>query len=319
MINIKKLFTNILTKLTALETSKAPLASPALTGTPTAPTAAAGNNTTQIATTAFVDNEIVEDIFGRGEEIPANANLDNYTTNGTYYSGDSTRSATLTNPPTTGAGFKMYVGQITTAKDSGMYMYQLAIANTAVMFLRYKGAATAAWAAWKQFVTATVPVNQGGTGKTTFTSNAVLVGNGTSAISEKASANGALYATAANGALSWGTLPVAQGGSGRTGTGSTTTISDIATAGSGYSITTAQYAWWGKVAMLRLVVKKNSTAGSGTQTVATLVSGKRPRYNATGQWLWNNGAAISLDGAVQINGNVAADASVTITSTYILA
>ena len=33
---------------------KAPLASPALTGTPTAPTAAAGNNTTQIATTAFV-------------------------------------------------------------------------------------------------------------------------------------------------------------------------------------------------------------------------------------------------------------------------
>ena len=34
--------------------TKAPLASPALTGTPTAPTAAAGTNTTQIATTAFV-------------------------------------------------------------------------------------------------------------------------------------------------------------------------------------------------------------------------------------------------------------------------
>ena len=37
---------------------KAPLASPALTGTPTAPTAAAGTNTTQIATTGFVQNEI---------------------------------------------------------------------------------------------------------------------------------------------------------------------------------------------------------------------------------------------------------------------
>lgn len=36
------------------DTSRAPLASPALTGTPTAPTAAAGTNTTQIATTAFV-------------------------------------------------------------------------------------------------------------------------------------------------------------------------------------------------------------------------------------------------------------------------
>lgn len=37
---------------------KAPLASPALTGTPTAPTAPAGNNTTRIATTAFVQAAI---------------------------------------------------------------------------------------------------------------------------------------------------------------------------------------------------------------------------------------------------------------------
>jgi len=36
------------------DTSRAPLASPALTGTPTAPTAGNGTNTTQIATTAFV-------------------------------------------------------------------------------------------------------------------------------------------------------------------------------------------------------------------------------------------------------------------------
>jgi hypothetical protein len=36
----------------------APLASPALTGTPTAPTATSGNNTTQIATTAFVTSAI---------------------------------------------------------------------------------------------------------------------------------------------------------------------------------------------------------------------------------------------------------------------
>jgi len=37
---------------------KAPLASPALTGTPTAPTATAGTNTTQVATTAFVQTEV---------------------------------------------------------------------------------------------------------------------------------------------------------------------------------------------------------------------------------------------------------------------
>tara|TARA_Y100000004_G_scaffold18521_1_gene19090 strand:+ start:4502 stop:5335 length:834 start_codon:yes stop_codon:yes gene_type:complete len=38
--------------------AKAPLASPTLTGTPAAPTAAEGTNTTQIATTAFVNTEI---------------------------------------------------------------------------------------------------------------------------------------------------------------------------------------------------------------------------------------------------------------------
>ena len=40
----------------ALLATKAPLGSPALTGTPTAPTAASGTSTTQLATTAFVQN-----------------------------------------------------------------------------------------------------------------------------------------------------------------------------------------------------------------------------------------------------------------------
>lgn len=46
------------TNLTTHLNDKAPLASPALTGTPTAPTAATGTDTTQIATTAFVNAEI---------------------------------------------------------------------------------------------------------------------------------------------------------------------------------------------------------------------------------------------------------------------
>ena len=40
------------------DTSRAPIASPTFTGTPKAPTAAAGTNTTQIATTAFVKNAV---------------------------------------------------------------------------------------------------------------------------------------------------------------------------------------------------------------------------------------------------------------------
>lgn len=44
--------------------ARAPLASPALTGTPTAPTAVSGNNTTQIATTAFVQTAVSDLISG---------------------------------------------------------------------------------------------------------------------------------------------------------------------------------------------------------------------------------------------------------------
>lgn len=46
------------THITYLLANKADSASPALTGTPTAPTAASGTDTTQIATTAFVQNEV---------------------------------------------------------------------------------------------------------------------------------------------------------------------------------------------------------------------------------------------------------------------
>lgn len=61
-----------------------------------------------------------------------------------------------------------------------------------------------------------VSVAQGGTGKGSHTSNSVLVGDGTNAVKNVASASGALYATAANGAPQFGTLPVAQGGTGAT-------------------------------------------------------------------------------------------------------
>ena len=53
--------TGAVTLANADVSGSAPLASPALTGTPTAPTAAVGTNTTQIATTAFVGAEIAND------------------------------------------------------------------------------------------------------------------------------------------------------------------------------------------------------------------------------------------------------------------
>jgi hypothetical protein len=57
--------TNLVTDLAA----KAPLASPALTGTPTAPTAAAADNSTKLATTAYVDTAVAAGGGGGGSTL----------------------------------------------------------------------------------------------------------------------------------------------------------------------------------------------------------------------------------------------------------
>lgn len=71
-------------------TAYAPLASPALTGTPTAPTAASGTNTTQIATTEFVQTAVEQSssivgVFGDG--LSGNATITGplTLTNDAYY------------------------------------------------------------------------------------------------------------------------------------------------------------------------------------------------------------------------------------------
>ena len=46
--------------------AKAPLASAALTGVPTAPTAISSTNTTQIASTAYVKNVVSDLVGGEG-------------------------------------------------------------------------------------------------------------------------------------------------------------------------------------------------------------------------------------------------------------
>jgi hypothetical protein len=55
----------------AADALKAPLASPALTGSPTAPTAAGGTNTTQIATTAFVTTAVAGEATARASAVTA--------------------------------------------------------------------------------------------------------------------------------------------------------------------------------------------------------------------------------------------------------
>lgn len=120
------------------------------------------------------------------------------------------------------------------------------------------------------------------------------------------------------GDLTSGTLALDRGGTGQAATGSTENIADIATAESGVTITAAQYAWWGKVAMVRLVVTRKTAVNSGTTTLCTMAAGKRPKYNAMAEWAWNSGGQILSNGRVQVNGAISANASLTILSTYVL-
>jgi hypothetical protein len=69
------------------DTTRAPLASPTFTGTPAAPTASAGTNTTQLATTAFVraDNNVKAWVNFNGTGTPAiraSLNVSSITDNG---------------------------------------------------------------------------------------------------------------------------------------------------------------------------------------------------------------------------------------------
>jgi hypothetical protein len=76
---------NFATTVTNSLAAKAPLASPALTGTPTAPTAAAGTSTTQLATTAFVQQELTGGGFGDVSKVgtPVDNQIGVWTGNGT--------------------------------------------------------------------------------------------------------------------------------------------------------------------------------------------------------------------------------------------
>lgn len=79
--------------------SKADSASPTFTGTPAAPTAASGNNTTQIATTAFVSAAVTAATGALGTLSTQNANavaVTGGTINGTIIGGTTAAAGTFT-------------------------------------------------------------------------------------------------------------------------------------------------------------------------------------------------------------------------------
>lgn len=131
-------------------------------------------------------------------------------------------------------------------------------------------------------------------------------------------ANGSAYmAFAGDGQSAWLS---ALGLSWTSAATTTSTVSDIASAGSDCSITSADFAQYGKIAQLRLVVKKTTSVASGNTTMATLVAAKCPIFNTFATTHTNQGtvAYINANGNVVVNGAINANQSITIYSTYIL-
>lgn len=118
-------------------------------------------------------------------------------------------------------------------------------------------------------------------------------------------------------------VPITQGGTGMSGSTSTTTISDIAVAGSGFSVDSANYVQWGKVAMIDIVFKKTTAVTTpSVMTAGTIVSGKRPARTANGGTTDTSGAISNVymltGGNINVYGTWAANATKRFLATYIL-
>jgi hypothetical protein len=115
-------------------------------------------------------------------------------------------------------------------------------------------------------------------------------------------------------------LPISLGGSGQTGSSITTTIAQIATAGTNMTITRASFYQWGKLAMLEINGAATATV-SGGSVIFTLVSGKRPALNSSAQvWLsTSNTSVVKPNGEITLAGSgLSSGAGVTIMACYLL-
>lgn len=107
------------------------------------------------------------------------------------------------------------------------------------------------------------------------------------------------------------------------GIGSTiksSTIADNATAAANISLTSVEYASWGKTAMVRIRFT-TTVARSGNWNVCTMASGKRPAYVA-GVTCWAKPTLtgnMSAAGVVKVSGEVAANTDMVVLATYVLA
>ena len=148
------------------DTTRAPLASPALSGTPTAPTAADNTNSTQIATTAWVRTRFTNSASNTTPKVNGNATAGTETA---YARGDHVH------PTDTGRAAAAITGTTTLASGDGLIFADASdsskLKRSSITFdgatvskaLTQKGT-------WETFHSGTLPVGSGGTGATSAAS-----------------------------------------------------------------------------------------------------------------------------------------------------
>ena len=153
-----------------LNTNKANLASPAFTGAPTAPTASSGTKTTQLATTEFLNNEIVAKhlgmffsecvISGDSTSISSNSDLNSlpFTATGKFVCTTNAIASSLSNCPTNSA-FSMLVFNLMNSSSgvikTNLYDYRTRIIMNYIgsIFISYvttDANGNASYSTWKQ-------------------------------------------------------------------------------------------------------------------------------------------------------------------------
>ena len=113
--------------------AKAGLSSPTFTGTPAAPTAAANTNTTQIATTAYVQGELTDMAPKAAPAFTGTATGANLTLSGTLTVNGTTTTVASTNTTITDNLIELNSGASSNANDSGILIERGSTGDNAII------------------------------------------------------------------------------------------------------------------------------------------------------------------------------------------
>lgn len=124
-----------------------------------------------------------------GEVIPSGADLNTYTTPGSYRSPSKEISSSLLNAPYTATGFKM---EVFNTNSSNVFIQEIKCNSASARTYRRTGDKSSGvveygdWYKVMQSTTDALSVVSGGTGVSALTSGQVLIGNGTGAVTTRA-------------------------------------------------------------------------------------------------------------------------------------